>query len=93
MYAQTEINEAAEDDDYPEEEVADEIPDPNPDDDTEDENDDCISDDEGHANQSATISMNERLRPRDMLVTHGGAFQDSNSSTNQYPLGPGGSAI
>ena len=92
MYAQTEINEAAEDDDYPDEEVADEIPDRNPDDDTEDENDHCVSDDEGHANQSVATSMNERLRPKDMLVTHGGAFQDNSSNAYQMPLGPGGSA-
>lgn len=86
LYAQTEINEAVEDNDYPEQEVAEEIPDP--DDDTEDEQDHCVSDDEGHANQSATTSMRERLRPTEMLVTHGGAFKEV-ANIYQMPLGLG----
>jgi len=69
FYSQTEINEAEED--YPDEEVADEIPDQ---DDTEDEQEHLVSDDEGHINESATSSMRDRLRPVDMLLTHGGAF-------------------
>lgn len=75
LYSQTEINEAEED--YPDDEVADEIPDP---DDTEDEYAHRVSDDEGHANKSATTSMRDRLRPTDMLKTHGGAFHDEDSS-------------
>ena len=47
LYSQTEINEAEED--YPEDEIADEIPDG---DDTEDEQEHLVDEDEGHANES-----------------------------------------
>lgn len=46
LYSQTEINEAEED--YPEDEIADEIPDG---DDTEDEQEHLVDEDEGHANE------------------------------------------
>jgi len=61
--------------------VADEIPDEH--DDTEDEEQNILkSDDEGHVNESqeASESVHGRLRPVDMLPTHGGAFQQEEDS-------------
>lgn len=55
--------------------MADEIPDEH--DDTEDEEHNILkSDDEGHVNESqeAPEFVPGRLRPIDMLPTHGGAF-------------------
>jgi len=71
FHLQTEINEAEEE--YPDDEVADEIPDQ---DSTEEEQDRLEIDDEGHVDESkdATSSVREKLRPVDMLPTHGGAF-------------------
>ena len=85
FYSQTEINEA--DEDYPEDEVADEIPDQNEiEADTEDEQDMLPSnDEEGHINDSKerTLSVRDKLRPVDMLPTHGGAFQEEDSYNMQ----------
>ena len=85
FYSQTEINEA--DEDYPEDEVADEIPDDQHDveGDTEDEQDLLKSDDdEGHINESKdALSVRDKLRPVDMLPTHGGAFQEEDSYNMQ----------
>lgn len=69
--------------------MADEIPDDNiaNDGDTEDEQDLLKSDEEeGHANESskaATLSVKDKLRPVDMLPTHGGAFQEEDSYNMQ----------
>lgn len=79
MYSSTEINEREED--YPDEEIADEIPDEEADT-TEDEQDhhlvsDVDIDEESRVNnESVTSSVRERLRPVDMLLTHGGAFNN-----------------